>query len=136
MPRSDVRCVWCGRIIPQAALHRRHTWRARIMEDAMATDHEIISEYRSYYAQATCRVYATDRDTVLELHWAARCAFELARELWRRGVEKRDRRLTCLAAKYMGNSMCLIYRADELGDDVCRHQGTDNEHEQRWRTCD
>lgn len=84
----------------------------------MATDREIVDEYRSYYTQATCRVYASDRDTVLELHWAARCAFTLARELWARGVTKRDRWLTRQAAKYMGESMCLIYRADELGVNV------------------
>lgn len=77
------------------------------------TDQELISEYRSYFMQASGRVYATDRDTLLELHWAARLAFELARELWRRAVKTRDHRLTRIAARYLGDSMCLAYRVAE-----------------------
>lgn len=41
MPRSDVRCVWCGRIIPQAALTDRSDLAVRMVvrADPATMDH-------------------------------------------------------------------------------------------------
>lgn len=81
------------------------------------TDRELGSAYETHYTRASvigsrlALIDPTDQEKAHSMLTNARLSFEIAREIWARAVNKRDRYKTRVAALRMGHSMCLIYSA-------------------------